>query len=195
MRTYTVFLHLIARSAASCALRRAALDFGYELLLLHPPVLEPDGYLPLRQVGRGGNLPPLVLGDEFVCSVLFLQFFQLDLGVRYPFLPATTERRAVMLVRHHICLKTNGQRGGQPGVLRTIQLYFHLYFNMGTIAPRCTEWLKSAGERLHVWSGFCYTDRQHGGCPQCESSTAIPPKTQVHLRLLSANLHIWLCCS
>lgn len=28
-------------------LRRAALHFGHELLLLHPPVLEPDGDLPL----------------------------------------------------------------------------------------------------------------------------------------------------
>lgn len=84
-------------------LRRAALHFGHELLLLHPPVLEPDGDLPLRQVGRGGDLPPLVLGDEFVCGVLFLQFFQLDLGVRYPLLPAPAERRAVVLVRHHIC--------------------------------------------------------------------------------------------
>lgn len=94
-------------------LRRSALHFGHELLLLHPPVLEPDGDLPLRQVGRGGDLPPLVLGDEFVGCVLFLQFFQLDLGVRYSLLSAPAERRAVVLVRHHIC----GQR--EEGSLRT----------------------------------------------------------------------------
>lgn len=84
-------------------LRRAGLHFGHELLLFHPSVLEPDGDLPLRQVGRGGDLPPLVLGDEFVGRVLFLQFFQLDLSVRYPLLPAPAERRTVVLVRHHIC--------------------------------------------------------------------------------------------
>lgn len=84
-------------------LRSAGLHFGHELLLLHPPVLEPDGDLPLRQVGRGRDLPPLVLGDEFVSGVLFLQFFELELGVRYPLLPAPAERRAVVLVRHHIC--------------------------------------------------------------------------------------------
>lgn len=87
---------------------RGALHFGHELLLLHPPVLEPDGDLPLRQVGRGGDLPPLVLGDEFVGCVLFLQFFQLNLGVRYSLLSAPAERRAVVLVRHDIC----GQREG-----------------------------------------------------------------------------------
>lgn len=90
-------------------LRRGGLHFSHELLLLHPPVLEPDGDLPLRQVDRGGNLPPLILGDEFVGRVLFLQFFELEFGVRYPFLPAPAERRAVVLVSHHVCWK-NGQR-------------------------------------------------------------------------------------
>lgn len=88
--------------------------------------------------------------------------------------------------------------GGQPGVLRTIQLYLHLNLlrgNMGTIVLRCTEWLMWAGERLHAWRGFCYIGRQHGGCPQCGSSAANPPRAQAHLRLLSANLHVRLCCS
>lgn len=84
-------------------LRRTVLHLGHELLLLHPSVLEPDGDLPLRQVSCGGDPPPLVLGDEFVCRVLLLQLFQLDLGVRYSFLPATAEWRALVLVHHHIC--------------------------------------------------------------------------------------------
>lgn len=100
-------------------LRRAALHFGHKLLLLHPPVLEPDGDLPLRQVGHCWNLPPLVLGDEFVGGVLFLQFFELELGVRYPLLSASAERRAVVLVRHHICLKADKEKRDNAGGLRT----------------------------------------------------------------------------
>lgn len=97
-------------------LRRAALHFGHELLLLHPPVLEPDCDLPLRQVGRGRYLPPLVLGDEFIGGVLFLQLLQLDLGVRYPLLPAATERRAVVLMCHHICLESRQREAYRQAV-------------------------------------------------------------------------------
>lgn len=83
--------------------RRTGLHFGHELLLLHPPVLEPDGDLPLGQVGRGRYFPPLVLGDELVGRVLLLQLLELQLGVRDPLLPPAAERRAFVLVRHHIC--------------------------------------------------------------------------------------------
>lgn len=97
-------------------LRRVALHFGHELLLLHPPVLEPNGDLPLRQVGGGGDLPPLVFGDELVRGVFFLQLFQLDFGVRYSLLPAPPERRTVVLVRHHVCWKADRRWGKQASV-------------------------------------------------------------------------------
>lgn len=91
-------------------LRRSGLHFCHELLLLHPPVLEPDGDLPLRQVGGSGDLPPLVLGYEFVGSVFFLQLLQLHLGVGDPLLSAAAERRAVMLMSHHICERADREK-------------------------------------------------------------------------------------
>lgn len=42
------------------------------LLVLHPPVLEPDLHLPLRQVEVPGQLPPLLLRDVRVEQELFL---------------------------------------------------------------------------------------------------------------------------
>lgn len=56
-----------------CGLRSAGLHFGHKLLLLHPPVLEPDGDLALRQVGRSRDFSPLFLGDELVSGVLLLE--------------------------------------------------------------------------------------------------------------------------
>lgn len=72
-------------------LRRAGLDFGDEFLFFYPPVLKPNGDLPLGQVSDGRNLSPLVLCDKFVGAVLFLQFLQLHLGVGYSLLSAAAE--------------------------------------------------------------------------------------------------------
>lgn len=84
-------------------LRRAVFHFCHKLLLLYPPILEPDSDLPLRKVGRGRNLLPLVLRDEFVGGVFFLQLLQLHLCVRYPLLPSSTKRGTFLLVGNHIC--------------------------------------------------------------------------------------------
>lgn len=66
------------------------LGFTDEFLLLHPPVLEPDGNLTLREVGGSRDAPPLVFGDELAGCVLFLQLLELNLGVRDAFFaPAT----------------------------------------------------------------------------------------------------------
>lgn len=92
-------------------LGRAGLDFGHKLFLLDAPVLEPDGDLALGQVGGGGDLPPLVLGDELVGGVLLLQLLQLQLGIRDALLSAAAEGRAVVLVRHHVWERTEGNTG------------------------------------------------------------------------------------
>lgn len=76
----------------------AAFDFGDDFLFLHPPVLKPNSDLSLREVGDGGDLSPLVLGDEFVAGVFLLQLLQLPLAIRDPFLPTPAEGAAVRRV-------------------------------------------------------------------------------------------------
>lgn len=56
------------------------------LLVLHPPVLEPDLDLSLREVQVPRELPPLLLGDVRVEEELLLQLEGLELGVRLAFL-------------------------------------------------------------------------------------------------------------
>lgn len=46
--------------------------FADHLLLFDPPVLEPDGYLALREVRGGGDAPALLFGDELASRVFLL---------------------------------------------------------------------------------------------------------------------------
>ena len=55
-------------------------------LVLHPPVLEPDLHLTLRQVEVAGQLPALLFGHVGVEEELLFQFQRLELGVRLPLL-------------------------------------------------------------------------------------------------------------
>lgn len=57
------------------------------LLVLHPPVLEPDLHLALGQVQVARQLPPLLLGHVRVVEELLLELEGLELGVRLAFLP------------------------------------------------------------------------------------------------------------
>lgn len=57
------------------------------LLVLHPPVLEPDLHLPLGQVQVPRQLPPLLLRNVRVEQELLLQLQRLELGVGLAFLP------------------------------------------------------------------------------------------------------------
>ena len=57
------------------------------LLVLHPPILEPDLHLPLRQVEVASQLPPLLLRNVGVEKELFLQLERLELRVGFTFLP------------------------------------------------------------------------------------------------------------
>ncbi len=86
----------------SSALWRAGLNFGNEFFFFNPPVLKPNSDLTLGQVGSRWNLSPLVLCDEFVGCIFFLQFLELYFCVRYPLLSTSTEWAPVMLVGHNI---------------------------------------------------------------------------------------------
>ena len=57
------------------------------LLVLHPPVLEPDLHLPVRETEALRYLLPLLPRDEVVAPVLPLQRLDLRLRVRLPLLP------------------------------------------------------------------------------------------------------------
>ena len=56
-------------------------------LHLHPPVLEPDLHLPLRQVERARHLMPPVPREVHVEQELLLKLERLVFGVRAPLLP------------------------------------------------------------------------------------------------------------
>lgn len=60
--------------------------FADHLLLFHPPVLEPDGDLALREVRGGRDAPALLFGDELAGCVLLLKLLQLYLGVGHALL-------------------------------------------------------------------------------------------------------------
>ena len=74
----------VPRAAAAVLLLLLSLAV---LLALHPPVLEPDLDLPLRQVEVPRQLPPLLLGHVRVEEELLLQLQGLELGVGLPLLP------------------------------------------------------------------------------------------------------------
>ena len=57
------------------------------LLVLHPPVLEPDLHLPVGQMKILSNLLPFLPRDEVAAPVLPLQRLDLRLRVRLPLLP------------------------------------------------------------------------------------------------------------
>lgn len=57
------------------------------LLVLHPPVLEPDLHLPLGQVQVARQLPSLLLRHVRVEQELLLELERLELGVGLAFLP------------------------------------------------------------------------------------------------------------
>lgn len=82
-------------TTAAAAAGSGAFDLGHHLLLLHPPVLKPDSDLSLGKVSGGGNLPPLVLGDELAIGIFLLQLFQLPFAVRYSLLAAASEGAAL----------------------------------------------------------------------------------------------------
>lgn len=82
-------------SRCCCRRRRGAVRVGVAvagrlplavLLVLHPPVLEPDLHLTLRQVQIARQLPALLLGDVGVEEELLLQLQRLELGVGFPLL-------------------------------------------------------------------------------------------------------------
>lgn len=79
------------------------LGFTDEFFLLDSSVLEPDGDLALREVGGGRDAPPLVFGDELAGCVLFLQFLQLDFGVRDSLFASATVTANFRLQWHDIC--------------------------------------------------------------------------------------------
>lgn len=81
----------------------AVLGFADELFFFHSSVLEPDGDLALREVGGGGNTPPLVFGDELARGVLLFQLLQLDFGVRDTFFASSTVAADLRLQWHDVC--------------------------------------------------------------------------------------------
>lgn len=81
---------------------RAWFRFTDEFLLLHPPVLEPDGDLAFGEISSGRYSPSLVFGDELAGCVLFLQLLQLDLGVRNSLFAASSVAADFWLQRDDI---------------------------------------------------------------------------------------------
>lgn len=72
--------------AAAAAVGRAGLLPLAVLLVLHPPVLEPDLHLALRQVEIARQLPALLLRHVRVEQELFLQLQRLEFRVGFPLL-------------------------------------------------------------------------------------------------------------
>ena len=83
----------VPRAAAAVLLLLLSLAV---LLALHPPVLEPDLDLPLRQVEVARQLPALLLGDVGVEEELLLELEGLELGVGLALLPHAHVARPVV---------------------------------------------------------------------------------------------------
>lgn len=105
LRFLLPFLALPAKLPLSGRVEVCCLGFAHHLLLLDPPVLEPDSHLALGQVGGGRNPPPLLFGDEFAGRVLLLQLLQLDFGVRDPLLSPPPITADFGLQGDHVCKK------------------------------------------------------------------------------------------
>lgn len=75
----------IASAAVVAAIATGLLPLAV-FLVLHPPVLEPDLDLTLRQVEIARQLPAFLLRNVGVEQELFLQFQCLEFGVRFPLL-------------------------------------------------------------------------------------------------------------
>lgn len=99
------------------------LGFTDELLLLDPPVLEPDGDLALREVGGGRDAPPLVFGDELAGGVLFLKLLQLDLGVRDALFPPAAVAADFGLQWHDVWMEEERGEKGTNHPMRLFGIY------------------------------------------------------------------------
>lgn len=77
---------LVVRHRVVVVLGLTRLPLGV-LLVLHPPVLEPDLDLSLGKVEISCQLPALLLGDVGVEEELFLQLQGLEFRVGFAFFP------------------------------------------------------------------------------------------------------------
>ncbi len=69
------------------------------LLVLHPPILEPDLDLTFRQVEIARQFPALLLRHVGVKQELFLQFERLEFRVRFPLLAHSHLSRPFQRIR------------------------------------------------------------------------------------------------